>query len=79
MQQEIEESYLEIKKRIFQNETLQIKEDLIWERRDFIIKFYEESQGKNLPLKIQEIYQEKPVLETNPKGKQAPAKKEPKD
>lgn len=29
MQQEIEESYLEIKKRIFQNETLQIKEDLI--------------------------------------------------
>lgn len=56
MQQDIEESYLDIKKRIFQNESLSIKEDMIKERREFIIKVYEESQGKSLPLKIQEIY-----------------------
>lgn len=30
---------------------------MIKERREFIIKVYEESQGKSLPLRINEIYQ----------------------
>lgn len=75
MSREIEQNYFSIKRNLFENEGLFIKELMLDERRKFIVQKFEDSSGKELPQKLDEFYkQNEPKPEETPKGKQ-PAKK----
>ena len=78
MENEIQDSYFSIKKNLLENEGLDVKEQMMDERRKFIINKFEESKGKELPINIKEFYEKDlPVIEDekNKKGKKKPAKK----
>ncbi len=56
MENEIEKSYHVIKKNLLENEGLDVKERMLEERRKYIIKYFEDSLGKELPSNINEFY-----------------------
>jgi hypothetical protein len=81
MTKQIEDNYKSIQENLLENEGLDVKEEMLKERRMFIIRRFEEKEGKELPSNIKQFYeQDKSDEEKDDKQKNGkkPAKKAPK-